>query len=315
MKRPHAIFLGVVACVVLLAGIILHRSQAIVPVSGDSSQAAATSSGNPVTSVSADALAPQGGASTTTATAPSFGDSLKVKAAAAEDLATGVVLYGFHPDLRWPVASITKLMSAEIILDHMNLGQTITLATPDFAGGSSSLTASLQPGDEYLANDLLKVMLVPSSNEAAEAFARTYGRDRFIAAMNAQAAAWNLGSTHFDDPSGLSAANQSTPREFLDLVRHVYIAHPEIFAITQSRTATVQDLANGAFKQFATTNDFAGRAGFIGGKTGTTPEAGDNLVSIFQVNGDPVAILVFGAADRYAASESLLQWLETNSRS
>jgi D-alanyl-D-alanine carboxypeptidase len=128
-----------------------------------------------------------------------------------------------------------------------------------------------------------------------------------MAAMNAKAAAWGLGNTHFDDPSGISVANQSTPREFVQLARLVYALHPEIFEATRSRVAAAQELTTGSSRQFSTTNNFAGRAGFLGGKTGTTPEAGDNLISVFETAGGPVAVLVFGAVDRYAATESLLQ--------
>jgi len=255
-----------------------------------------------VPSVSPDAAARPSASST-----PAF--NLDAKSAAIGDLRAGDLLYGFNADARWPVASLTKLMTAALVLELFPADAVITLVPEDFSSGGA-LTASLQPGDKYRASDLLKVLLVPSSNEAAEAFARAYGRSAFTAAMNAKAASWGLTNTHFADPSGISVANQSTPREFLKLLREVYAAHPEVFVITRERNVSARELLTGAVKYFPTTNSFAGRAGFLGGKTGTTPEAGDNLASIFDTGGTPVAVVVFGAADRYAATESLLQLIQ-----
>lgn len=303
MKRFQIIFLVAGTFVALLAAVAFSRvgSSIFYP---DPILIVATSSQDSVSAVSPDALVSQAPASSTAAF------NLNAKAAAVGDLATGAMLYGFNADTRWPVASITKIMTAEIILELMDPEAIIILAPEDFSGGPSALTANLLPGDRYRVADLLKVLLVPSSNEAASAFARSYGYSAFMAAMNKRAAAWGLKNTHFADPSGISVANQSTPREFLELTRKAYVLHPEIFAITQNRTVAVKELVTGSFKQFSSTNNFAGRAGFLGGKTGTTPEAGDNLVSIFQTGGNPVAVLVFGATDRYAATESLLQLIQ-----
>jgi D-alanyl-D-alanine carboxypeptidase len=301
MKRSSIIIFLVAGTIVALVATAAFSSLGPSIIHPVIAPATATSSQDSVSAVSPDALVPQLSASSTAAF------NLNAKAAAVGNITTGAMLYGFNADTRWPVASITKIMTATIVLELMDPETIITLAPEDFSGGPSSLTASLEPGDKYRAADLLKVLLLPSSNEAAEAFARSYGHSAFMAAMNKKAVTWGLKNTHFADPSGISAANQSTPREFLELTGKAYILHPEIFAITQNRTITVKDLTTGMFKQFSSTNNLAGRAGFLGGKTGTTPEAGDNLVSIFQVGGDPVVVLVFGATDRYAATESLLQ--------
>lgn len=301
MKRYHLIVFLVAGAIVALAAMAAFSGVGPFAPGPVAPPIAATSSQDSVSAVSPDALVPQQLASSTTAF------NLNAKAAAVGDLDSGAMLYGFNADTRWPAASITKIMTATIILESMDPEAVVTLAPEDFSGGPSVLTANLEPGDKYRVADLLKILLLPSSNEAAEAFARSYGYNAFVAAMNRKAATWGLENTHFADPSGISVANQSTAREFLELVRKAYILHPEIFAITQNRSVSVREVGTGLFKQFSSTNNFAGRAGFLGGKTGTTPEAGDNLVSIFQVGAKRVTILVFGAADRYAATESLLQ--------
>lgn len=311
MKKHAGILFAAGALVAFFAAMQFSRQRTVAAPPGGVQAPAATSTDRSETSVSPETPAVAG---TSTSSAASDDDAgaagLQLKAAAAMDLSTGGLLYGIRPDRRWPLASITKLMTAMVVTGRMDPDGTIVMAPADFASGGSALTANLEPGDQYRVRDLLKVLLVPSSNEAAAAFARAYGHDAFIAAMNAQAAAWGLAATHFDDASGLSVSNQSTPRELLEMARRIYLAHPEIFAITQSPAATVQELGSGGLKQFPTTNGFAGRPDFIGGKTGTTPEAGDNLVSIFSVGGTPVAVAVFGAADRYAATRSLLQLVQ-----
>ncbi len=224
------------------------------------------------------------------------------------DPTTGETLFRISSGARWPIASLTKLMTAQIVAGAMDQERSITLARPDFADGGNSLTAAMIPGDRYRAADLLRVMLISSSNEAAEAFARTYGRDAFIAAMNARAAEWGLADTHFADPSGISAGNQSTPGDFLGLVRRIWSAHPELFEATRLPSLTVVESRTGESRTFLNTNEFAGRPDFLGGKTGTTPEAGENLLTLFSFGSRPVMILLFGSSDRFRETEALLQW-------
>jgi D-alanyl-D-alanine carboxypeptidase (penicillin-binding protein 5/6) len=224
------------------------------------------------------------------------------------DPETGEVLFTFNAGSRWSIASLAKLMSAEIIKDQVDLSKNVTLAAADFAGGGNNLTVALQPGSTYRGEDLLKVMLTSSSNEAAAAFARVYGKTAFIAAMNAQAAAWGLKDTSFSDPSGLAAADQSTANDYKDLAIHVWQNHPELFQITRSKANSVVEQNSGLTQTFQSTNEFAGRADFLGGKTGTTPEAGENLLSFFSYRSHPVMILLFGSADRFRETNALLQW-------
>jgi D-alanyl-D-alanine carboxypeptidase len=234
--------------------------------------------------------------------------TLHAHAALIADPTSGETLYAWNAGMRWPIASLTKLMSATVIRENMSMATMVTLEPRDFEGGGNALTAALQPGNTYRADELLKIMLISSSNEAANAFARVYGEDRFIAAMNAKAAAWNLPNTNFADPSGLSIGNQSTPNEFKTLVMQVWKLHPEIFATTRITRAVVTEWNSGVSQAFENTNQFAGRADFLGGKTGTTPEAGENLVTLFSYRSHPVMILMFGSEDRFIDTDRLFTW-------
>jgi D-alanyl-D-alanine carboxypeptidase len=233
---------------------------------------------------------------------------LNVHAAMIADPANGEVLFNVNPTTRWPSASLTKLMTATVIREHMDMTKVITLDPTDFEGGGNTLTASLEPGDAYRASDLLKIMLVSSSNEAAAAFARVYGTERFVAAMNGKAAEWGLINTHFADPAGISIGNQSTPREFIEMAIRILRSYPDIFETTRAGSVGVVEWQTGARKVFQNTNEFVSRTDFLGGKTGTTPEAGENLVTLFSYRAHPVIILVFGSESRYKDTEALYHW-------
>lgn len=234
--------------------------------------------------------------------------ALTAEVALVADPADGGSLYELAPAARWPVASLTKLMTAEIVATGMDLNLPITLEPSDFYYGGNELTRELEAGDTYARNDLLRVMLISSSNEAAEAFARVFGRNRFIDAMNARAAQWGLKDTHFSDPSGISAGNQSTANDFKRLALRVYADDPGLLATTKRTSVSVTEQNSRVVKTFSNTNQFAGRADFLGGKTGTTPEAGENLLTFFSYQGHPVMILVLGSADRYGETAKLFSW-------
>lgn len=234
--------------------------------------------------------------------------AISAHAALVADLATGETLMNVNPGLRWPAASLTKIVAADIFLSGLDLATPITLTRSDLAVGGNALTQDLRAGETYKAGELLRIMLISSSNEAAEALARVYGRERLIADMNARAASWGLRDTRFADPSGISADNRTTAEEWKELVRRVRASHPEVFAITRSPSVTVVEVNSGVSRTFLSTNSFAGTAEFLGGKTGTTPEAEENLLSLWNAGGRPVMIIVFGSKNRFVETSDLLTW-------
>ncbi len=212
---------------------------------------------------------------------------------------------------RWPVASLTKLMTAYLVYENMNLDATITLANADFADGDNPIFA---PGEIYKVRDLLKVMLVASRNTAANALANSFGRDKFIALMNDTAESWGMENTHYDDPSGLSVSNQSTPDDLLKLVRAITGQRPDIWKTTENAKISVKDLSSGKFRSFQSTNQFVSKKDFYGGKTGYIPEADGNLISIFLYGKRTLGIIVLGSADRFGDSEKLYNWFTNDFR-
>lgn len=229
------------------------------------------------------------------------------------DLESGEEILRVRADAEWPIASLTKLMTAAIVLERFDLNEEIILAEDDFALGRNGMGGALAPGETYLARDLLTLLLVPSSNEAAEAFARVYGRENFIAVMNEQATKWGLARTSFADPSGVSPENRSTAEDLFLLVQNLYARYPDIFLLTRSPQAAAPE-TSGTMKTVTSTHAFAGRPDFLGGKTGTTPLAGENLISIFSY-GRPAVIIVLGDENRFGNTARLFQWFTNDFRS
>lgn len=235
---------------------------------------------------------------------------LYARAAALFDLASGARFFARNTDRRWPTASLTKLMTAAVVLPRLDAKQQITLSAIDFSLDSPE--KSLNPGDRYRAGDLLRIMLVASSNEAAEAFADSYGRANFIALMNGNAREWSMQDTHYDDPSGLSVSNQSTADDLAKLVVKIADDFPDIFAITRAKDYRATEIGSGRRRTFENTNLFAGEPEFLGGKTGYTDEASGNLVSLFRYGGRTIAVIVLGSPDRFGETSNLLRWFEAN---
>jgi D-alanyl-D-alanine carboxypeptidase len=227
------------------------------------------------------------------------------------NLSTGNIAAGSNITSRWPTASITKLMTATVALDHLSSDATITITPQMFAADPDEHTLVI--GGTYTVEDLLHVMLMPSSNVAAEAMADYIGHAQFMTEMNQRAQAWGMTGTYFDDPSGISAANQSTAKDLMTLAQHLYDSYPNILALTNTPATTITEQNSGKKVTVRSINNFAGTAGFIGGKTGNTPQADANLLSLFDDAGTPVVVVVLGApALPFQDTSMLYTWYKMN---
>ncbi len=150
---------------------------------------------------------------------------VKAKGAVLADAATGQVLWGRGLNTELPMASVTKVMTALVVLESGHLDQEMRVPRAAFGyvwkyGGES---AALRPGDELTVQELLEALLLPSGADAAYTLANAYGPglDAFIARMNATAARMGLTHTHFTSPDGLpyptETSTYSTPSDLLTL--------------------------------------------------------------------------------------------------
>jgi serine-type D-Ala-D-Ala carboxypeptidase (penicillin-binding protein 5/6) len=150
---------------------------------------------------------------------------VKAKGAILADATTGQVLWGRGVNTERPMASVTKVMTALLVLDIGQLDQEIRVpqAAFNYAWKHGGETAALRPGDELTAQDLLEALLLPSGADAAYTLANAYGPglNAFIARMNATAARMGMTHTHFTSPDGLpyptETSTYSTPSDLLTL--------------------------------------------------------------------------------------------------
>ncbi len=240
---------------------------------------------------------------------------LRSSAALVVDENEDVVLYGRNIDELRPIASLTKLMTAMVMLDAglaLDDRIEITRTDRDRLKGSKS---RLRYGTILSRYDMLHVALAASDNRAAAALARTYpgGQDAVIAAMGAKA--WELGMTHtsFSDAAGLRAGNVATLRDLVKLARALR-QYPSIEAWSVSRRFRVTDHSTGEEIAFGNTNRLIYRDSWniSLSKTGYTAEAGNCLLMRAVIAQRPVIIALlnsWGKLSKYGDSHRIRQWL------
>ncbi|WP_321797701.1 serine hydrolase [Caballeronia sp. J97] len=239
--------------------------------------------------------------------------ALQARAAIAVDLTTGRTLYAKHADARVPIASLTKLLTAMVVLDSKRSllkPARITDADVDRLKWSRS---RLPVGSLLLRKTMLHIALMSSENRAAFALSRDYpgGRAGFVRAMNRTAKRLHMSRSHFVDPTGLSPHNVSSARDLTKLARAAY-RYPAIRDYATSHHKLV--LGGDGPLMYRNTDplvyDAAWRVGLQ--KTGFTNEAGHCLIVVAQVHGRPTLFVILGAPGAHAHFQdaaNLRSWL------
>ena len=223
---------------------------------------------------------------------------IQVEAAVIADLKTGRTYFQSNQNLRWPIASLAKLMTAIMALKNIDLGKPVKIED--------------ESGDSYSGNDILAMMLTSSESGTADALVNAYGRDSFIAGLNSLAKELGMSSTNFSDPAGVSVANQSTIGDLQKLAYNIYQNYPKIFDTTGKKSVTVTELSSKKKTKLSNINTFAGTSGFIGGLAGYSDDANSNLLSVFSYANRPILVLVLGADDGPSETTKLKDWFESN---
>jgi len=224
-----------------------------------------------------------------------------------ENAATGEVLAAHAAAARLPVASITKLMTVLVTLDHAKLDDVVVVSSRTSRIGES--TIELRAGERIAVRDLIEAALIQSANDAASALAEHVGGGsvaRFVALMNAQARAFGLADTHFVNPSGLDApGHYSSARDVTTLAR-IAMRKPFVRRTVRLRTE------GAAGRTLHTWNDLLGGfPGVVGVKTGHTEAAGWSQVAAARGPGLTIYATVLGSPTRdrrNADLAALLAW-------
>lgn len=246
------------------------------------------------------------------------GLSLKSHAALIFDAQQGRAIYGKNADAILPIASITKLMTAMVVLDaQLPLDEQVTIDSADI-DVLKHTRSRLWVGASLPRRELLRLALMASENRAAAALGRAYpgGIEAFVAAMNSKAQQLGMSRSRFVDSTGLNSANVSTARELASMVEaaHQY----DIIREFSTTAAHAVDVSNqGHSLKFINSNNLV-RAGTwnIGvSKTGFLNEAGRCLVMQAMILGKPVIIVLLdsvGKKTRIGDANRIRKWMETS---
>lgn len=220
------------------------------------------------------------------------------------NVATGEIYDERNSSTPLPIASMSKLMTALVATNTISPTTTIEI-TPAEASVYPDLS-KIGAGEKFTEQELLYPLLLDSSNIAAEALASSTNRAAFLNLMNSYA--WEIGlpTSFFDDPSGLSPHNAASARGFFALAQYVYKSRPDLLAITRIAAISVGTTTDHGAHDFMSIHPFVQDPRFIGGKTGHTPEASDTMLTILNINGNPIAFIVLGSNDRRADTSLLI---------
>lgn len=219
-------------------------------------------------------------------------------------------IFELNAQKRWPIASLTKLMSSIIAIEEIGINNAIDISQKaiDTEGMSGEFIAR----ETFRASDLIKAMLMVSSNDATMALAEKNGEKKFIESMNKKAEELKMAETNFSEPTGLSYLNQSTPESLVKLANYIYFYHPEIFEMSAVKERKIFNLNSTTFKKLININQFAGENDFeiqfLGGKTGyISDETGRNLVAIFKKNDKIILTIILGAENAFEETKKMLE--------
>ncbi|MBT3292636.1 D-alanyl-D-alanine carboxypeptidase [Candidatus Peregrinibacteria bacterium] len=236
-------------------------------------------------------------------------DRLSASGVIIMDLNSGQNLYEKQAVVRRPMASLTKLMTALLIVENHDMDEIVTI--PDWATEIDGNVASLKPGNKFRVGDLLSALLISSANDAAQVLAAFHAGSvsDFVDQMNERAIQLGLKETSFANPSGLDHPRQwSTPRDIAWLSGFAIQKEPisDLMHIKwkriKSQEGTVIPLSH-THAMLHTTSPV------VAGKTGTTNAAGQCLVSVVENEGHSYIVVILNSRNRYADMKTILKLL------
>ncbi len=237
---------------------------------------------------------------------------ISAKGAIFIDTKDGKILYSKNPNEKLPIASLVKVMTVLIALEHKSLNYQYTI---------SKSAAEMEPdkmlliaGEKLTLKELLYGIFLVSANDGAEAIAEvtTGDRSEFIKLMNDQAKQLGMNNTYYANPTGLdedSGNSYSSAYDLALLTRYLIKSYPEVVEISSTEhivlplTNTHQD-----YDLYSGINLLTTYPGVLGFKTGFTPEAGLTLITLARKNGHEVVGVLLGSGDRRDEARELLDY-------
>ena len=235
---------------------------------------------------------------------------LSAKSAVVYDTRSARFLYSKNHEDRLPIASLTKLLSAVVFLENLDLGDIVRVSKESVRVDEEKQT--LYPDENIRVRDLLKMMLIESSNDAAYVLmhhASGRGLD-LVDLMNKKAVELGMNNSIFHDPAGLNDDALSTSGDLVKLVRYA-LGLDELWSILGEKTTNVYSIDGRIEHNLNSTNQLLGVIpDVVGGKTGYTDGALGCMLLVVDVPGknDKLISIVLGSTERFTDTENLINW-------
>jgi D-alanyl-D-alanine carboxypeptidase (penicillin-binding protein 5/6) len=234
--------------------------------------------------------------------APAHGILLK-------ELNSGRVLYEYDAGKRMSPASLTKIMSALVILEKGQMDDFVTISP--HAARAHKTHLRVKAGQVFRLEDLLKAMLIVSANDACLAAVEHVGGDeaQFVALMNAKAAALGLADTHFSNGCGFDSPDHYSTAEDLATLSVIALNQPIFRQLVREERAIITPVNGHRAYVLHTTNRLLGRIpGVEGIKTGFTSKAGRCLIAKVSQNGSDLLLVILNSKRRWNTATNLITY-------
>jgi len=226
------------------------------------------------------------------------------------DAESGQIVYASQASVRRPMASITKLMTALIIAENHEMDELVKI--PVNATNVLGNKAYLDAGERFTVGDLLSALLISSANDAAITLAQYHSGsvEDFVAQMNERGTQLGLKDTSYADPIGLDHLDQySTPRDIAWLTKFAR-SNPLIAERMESQWETITSREGTEIPLSHTHALLHASSGVVAGKTGTTGDAKQCLVSVFESGGREYIIVLLRSGNRYGDMSIIMSTMD-----
>lgn len=234
---------------------------------------------------------------------------LKARSALIVERNSGIPLFEENSEIPLPMASLTKLMTALVALDHAAPEAVVEITAEDV--NTTPYKAKLVVGQHYFLIDLLKAMLIASANDATLALARgSLGSvPEFVKAMNERAQTLGMQNTNFSNPVGFDDPQHYASATDLSLLVSALLNYPQLLEIVKTRQDKISSLGGKFTHELRTTNKLLLIHEEVKGlKTGYTSEALGNLIILT----DHYYSILLGSPQREEESEKIMSWVKEN---
>lgn len=227
------------------------------------------------------------------------------------DVASFTPIIGYNIQKKMYPASLVKLTTAMVSSQYYSPNQVLKVKKVI----NEELKMGLVKNEKISANNLLYGILVYSANDAAYTLAENYpgGIRKFVQAMNELAVRLQLKNTFFTNPIGFDNPNQVTTAYDLAILSKEFVKNPTLLNMVSTKSITVSDIDFEHFHYLNSVNQLLGEIPHLGGlKTGTTDNAGQNLISFYRLNQKPLLIIILKSEDRFGDARTIIDFLNQN---